>query len=563
MTGRRIALRVAFWLAIAVLVTWPASGSPNTLLIGHPDVDVWNHAWGYWFIPHQISSLQWPFSTDLIGVPEGGDLYFIDFLGALLGTPLAWVFGPAVAYNGVMIARLASAGLAGTTLAERVVGPGPHCAIAGVGLVTLPFLLAEMSNGISEVIAIHWIVWVLWAGLAALDTPSRSAWLRVGILGGIATMANFYFGLVSAMMLAVLALARWVPAWTAGERPSPKAWRQWGQGMAAGLVVAAPSWLAFQWSLHSAKALIVRPQAFSEGWILDHNAVDPRTYLMPGAFQSVDLAAYGEAFVHTGYLRWSVIGLAVVGLLKNKTLRVWAGAAAVSLVLGLGPILYFGEWVRVGGHAISLPFYWAQLVLPDVAITHPLRLSIGGQIAVCVMAAGGAAAMSWRWLSLGAMGLIMIESLGFSAGPWPIPTAPATVPAAISELDNSGPILDLPGSVGATMATSRYFWYQTQHGRPIPYSPNARLGSCRDLELQSAFTDPIIRQAEHRVVEHPAAGPDLYQQALAKRYGTIVLHRDLEDRARLPSAYGPILRREFGPPTIDGDLEIWSLGGTP
>jgi hypothetical protein len=110
------------------------------------------------------------------------------------------------------------------------------------------------------------------------------------------------------------------------------------------------------------------------------------------------------------------------------------------------------------------------------------------------------------------------------------------------------------------MATSRYFWYQSVHEQPIPYAPNARLGSSRDLQLQSAFTDPRVREAEHRVVEHPAAGPDLYQKALAKRYATIILHTDLEARANLPSAYTPVLTREFGPPTVVGDLKIWTTG---
>ena len=55
---RRWGLRTLLWLAVAMVVTWPASLSPATTLIGHPDVDVWNHAWGYWFIPHQIIQAQ-------------------------------------------------------------------------------------------------------------------------------------------------------------------------------------------------------------------------------------------------------------------------------------------------------------------------------------------------------------------------------------------------------------------------------------------------------------------------------------------------------------------------
>ena len=88
-----------------------------------------------------------------------------------------------------------------------------------------------------------------------------------------------------------------------------------GAGLA--LAVLLPFWLAFQWSLHSANALIVRPKELAVGWILSHNAVDPRTYFAPGSFQSVDLSTYGEAFVHTGYLRWTVIALAVVGVWRN------------------------------------------------------------------------------------------------------------------------------------------------------------------------------------------------------------------------------------------------------
>lgn len=553
-------LRSLFWIAVAMAVTYPASLSPTQLLLGHPDVDVWNHAWGYWFVPHQIAGFEWPFATDMIGIPEGGDLYFIDMLGALVGTPIAWLIGPAAAYNGVMILRVAAAGMAGQVLANEVLGRGPHGVFAGLGMATLPFLLAEMSNGISEVVAVHWIAWSLWAGWRVLESPSRGRWLTLGALLGVTTAASFYYGLVSIMMLSVLGGLRLVRALRAGFRPAAADAKNPALGAALSAAVALPFWGAFQWSLHSGNALIVRPKELAVGWILSHNAVDPRTYVMPGDFQSVDLAAYGEAFVHTGYLRWVVIVLAFVGLLKNPKLRDWGAAAAVSLVVGLGPLLFVGDWVKVGGSAVSLPFYWAQLVLPDVAITHPLRLSIGGQIIAVVLAAGGVASLGRAWMLPVASLALVAESLMWSPGPWPVPTSDATIPSVYAAIEAEGPVLDLPGSVGATMATSRYFWNQTAHGRGIPYSPNVRLDSARDLEVQSAFTDPHLRQSEHRVVEDPAKGPDLYQKALAKRYAAIVLHKDLEARAQLKSDYTPVLTAVFGPPTIDGDIQVWTFG---
>ena len=65
------------------------------------------------------------------------------------------------------------------------------------------------------------------------------------------------------------------------------------------------------------------------------------------------------------------------------------------------------------------------------------------------------------------------------------------------------------------------------------------------------------------MVEDPGKGPDLYQKALARRYAAIVLHGDLEARAQLRSAYEPVLRSVFGPPTIDGPIQVWMLEAGP
>jgi hypothetical protein len=107
------------------------------------------------------------------------------------------------------------------------------------------------------------------------------------------------------------------------------------------------------------------------------------------------------------------------------------------------------------------------------------------------------------------------------------------------------------------MATSRYFWYQTVHGQPVPWTPNVRLDSCRDLDVQGAFTNPAARAQTHQVVEDPGSGPDFLQLSLLDRYSAIVVHTDLEQRAELPSSYVTTLTKVLGPPEVMGDLRVW------
>lgn len=567
MTKRQWCIRSAVWLVFAVMVLWPVSFFPASRLIGHPDVDVWNHAWGYWAIPQAMATATNPFWSALVGAPDGGALFFIDFVGALIGTPLSWIFGPAVAYNSVLLLRVAAAGLAAQCLSDALTGRGLHGWIAGLGFASLPFLLCELGNGISEVASVHWVAWVLVASHWVRKSGTRRDWHRLGVVLGLCAAANFYYGMVAGLMVGMVAIWDLALAWRAGERPSPRFVGTMAESIGLTLALVLPVWLAFRWSLSAADALIVRPSALAEGWMLAHNAVDPRTYLWPGGFQSVDLAAYGESFRHTGYLRWSVLCLAGVGLWTHKSLRIWAVVGGVCLVLGLGPFLWWGDWVFVAGRHVSLPFYWLQTVLPEVAITHTLRLSIGGQLVVVVLAAAGMArllaplsARKGVALTGCVAALICLETTLGSAASWPLPSSDAKVPEAYADFP-PGPILDLPGSVGNTMATSRYFWYQTRHARPIPYTPNVRLDSCKDLDVSASFSDPHARSDMNAVLEDPAKGPDLLQVRLKKRYAAIVLHTDLEVRADLPSAYEPVLTKVFGRPESVGSLRIWRFEG--
>ena len=93
---------------------------------------------------------------------------------------------------------------------------------------------------------------------------------------------------------------------------------------------------------------------------------------------------YGEPFIHTAYLRDLFPFAFWIGWSK-KELRIWLATLFLSLTLGLGSYLWWnGEWFYLfGKQMFSLPFEWLRSLLPQIAITHPLRLSIGGQI-ICI-----------------------------------------------------------------------------------------------------------------------------------------------------------------------------------
>ena len=113
------------YLAFAVFLTLPVIGQLGSALLGDPRIDVWNHAWGYWFVADALSKGRLPYDTPLVGGPDGGLLYFIDTPGALVGLPLTLLFGPAAAYNLVLIGRIALAGFAAHQLAAEL-GAAPR-----------------------------------------------------------------------------------------------------------------------------------------------------------------------------------------------------------------------------------------------------------------------------------------------------------------------------------------------------------------------------------------------------------------------------------------------------
>lgn len=558
-------LRILVWLALALAITAPAGLHPWSQLIGDPRIDVWNHVWGYWFVSDALSRLQLPFTTTMIGAPDGGTLYFIDCVGAVLASPLTLLAGPAFAYNVTVITRVAMAGLATQLLSDELTGPGRHGWLAGLAYMSSPFLLCELANGISEVVAVGWLPLTLWTALRATRLRSRASWVLLGLVQGFSSMVSFYYGLATAVLVVLALVVALAPGILRTKRVEASLARGLALAAAIALALAIPHWVLFQATLAAPDALVRRPMGL-ENMLLEHNAVDPRVYIWPGNFQSVDLLAeYGESFIHTSYLRWSVIILAAWGCWKGGwRLASWLLLAATAMFMGLGNYLWLdGDWVELpGGALVSLPFGWIRAVLPQVAITHPLRLSTGAHAVLAVAAGFGAHRMSAllgaRWHRVGFLALaalVVAETLWGSAASWPIPRSSTSIQDIYADVDD-GLVLDLPAEVGTSMETSRYFWYQTLHERPIPYTPDARAGSARDR-----VTFEALQRVEDRVPAHgqvPAL-PEAAVGHMRRTYAMIVVHQDLERRAGLEGTYRSTLTPAFGEPRELGDKLVWVL----
>ncbi|MFT5682129.1 MAG: hypothetical protein ACI8RZ_003047 [Myxococcota bacterium] len=568
-------IRILVWLVVAAVLTWPVVISPSSVLLGDPRIDVWNHAWGYWFVQNALSEGTLPFFTELVGAPEGGTLYYIDTPGALWALPVTALFGPAVDYNLVLLCRVALAGLSGQILAAELTGKGRHTWLAGLAYATTPFLLCELANGISEVCATHWLALTLAFGARALRTARWQDFFVLGLLQGMTTVTTFYYGLTSAILVGgvfLVAIAvRGVRTIRGADGPGLQRSWLWTFPLTTitSFLISLPHGIAFYGSLKAEDGLVKRDTMLNDQ-LIRHNAVDPAVYITPGDFQSVDLLGeYGEPFIHTGYLRWSVLLLVLLGAVRSPRLRPWLVLMLFSLVLGLGPYLWWsGDWVTFGGNkTLSLPFDWLRRVMPAIAITHPLRLSLGGQALSCALAAGGlAAVLSRPGLSETAQRAVLViagllvagEGMLGSAATWPIPTSDARIAPVYSEFKGDDrAVLDLPAEVGTSMLTSRYFWHQTAHTPPNPYTPDVRLGSTRDLDTFQAF---MKREGLTRGMEEEPSTPDEPTvRHMRQTYAAVVLHPDFEALAGLDPGYAAALTPALGEPEeIDG-LLVWRL----
>lgn len=548
---RRLRRDTLLLALLAVALVLGPSLRPGRL-IGDEGLDVWAHAWGLGWWARSLGQGEFPWRPAGIAWPDGGVLWNIDPLGALLTLPASWVGGPALGWDAEIVLQIALAAVGGAAYGRALGGRGW---IAGMGLATCPFLLCELHNGVGEA---AWLGLVPLAGAAAVrGSPWSGLWV------GLAWAATPYHGVSAALIAATHLLSAPTP-------PSARA-RAALRALLLSVLVAAPFLVALKLALAAPDALTRKPPPGDNWPVFRINAVDPVALLRPGRWWTVSLDGPLEApFRRTPYLGLGLLALSAWSLGRDRRRLPLLIPAVVCAVLCLGPYLWRdGDWVHTAdGALVALPFR-ALLSVGGVAMDHPLRF-VGG--ALVVLAGLADAAVSARdrrtWLAPALALVIAAEHLLLGPSPWPLASAPAALPAVYADLPADGRgVIDLPADRGDSMATNRYLYWQGLHHRPIPYA--VKVGSQGFPSLNAALRSWTalgrLRALPEDAPGAVAPGTDLrpaVAELLSQGYGWVLLHPELLARSDLLEAHLRVLDPLLGAHReIDGAL-VWSLSGS-
>ena len=542
-------LRPKFFLfdvILASIVLFPMILSPAEKLVGSQKVDLWNHAWGTWWWQHSLRQGELPLETDLLHYPDGGSLWFIDPILAIIGAPLS-LFSVSFAYNVSLLLYLAFASWAARRFAISLKASSSASWVASIVFTASAWMVSEVHNGITEAVNIGPVALALaWVEDAVQTTqkPFR-AWAKVGLGIGLATIASPYLGLG----VGIAALIRGLP----------KAQYAWFGGLIS-VLIAAPTMYLFRMPLLAENAIIKRPQGMNPFLAL-HNAVDPRTFFVPFGFQSVDLSS--EGFLHSMY--FGAIAL-LIGLKTWKEHRAWVITAFICILFSLGPFLYWGDsWVMMGEARLRLPWFFLQNIFSGLAVTHPLRLAIPALAIVAGLAAAGATTPYWLDRMKRLYLLLLMEGLLVSGAPWPLEMADASYPKAYEHIKadhrNVG-VLDLPTDAGGTMRTSRYLYWQSYHAKGIPYAPDARASTSSLLNIPAFRRLAAMcnrREDENRALGlHNKAPGSVHAKMLQNQgIGWIVLHHDIDPA--VVQDLQEVLQADLGTGMVIDKATVWRL----
>lgn len=538
-------LPVAFYAALAVMLTWPAARHPVRNVPGADRTDLWDGLWSLWYFWERVSSGQLPYRVDgLLNHPEGGVLWVADPVNAMFAFPLIPLIGVAATWTVLVIGHLTFAGVAAHRLAEAV-SPDRRWAgwVSGALYASAPLLMSHVHNGATEAVGTGWMAWAALRLIRLEQAPTRRNVAIAVVALAVTTVAHWYAG-VGVFVLAGLLLLR---ART-GRRVVALA-----ATLALAIVLVLPvAWLAS----HSATAEdnVVGIKSAGETAMVRRTigAADPFGYVVPGDFRSPDFrefSRYAEQFIHCHYLGW--VGLvAMFASLRGrrKGTGVWWVAAILTGLLACGPVLVQRAHpvILPGNLAIPLPYILIETLPGFLSLSLLWRLT---QLTVLAMAvlAGRAAGARPRLAALVAAAAIA-ETLWISPMAGYRATSDATPPPAILALadEPEGAVVNFPVAGGRP-----YLFEQTIHGKPLTGGLNFPMNKAsRSVWMKAIFN---AQNSSADLVQ----AMEFEGRRLGVRY--LVIHADASARPDMHDAAANAISLAFTPVAEDETIRVYRL----
>jgi len=507
----------AWFVALAIVVTWPAVLQFDTVVVGGDRSGVWRTVWAhFWTLDRLRADGAWPLDAPEIAFPRGGAFSSIAPVHDALSLPLQLTVGLIPAFNALVLGHFVLAAVGAWALARSAgVGNGGSV-VAGTLFGFNSFVLSYgVSSAVVETTTGGWCALFLLAAVRLVRAPGFGTALVAGLAWAVMGLSCLYWSAMMTLLAPLFVTAIVLPGGALLSPPPVTPAPLWRRAafVALGGGLAAAFFLPPAFALlgtYAADTGLLSGYADRKQELLDpsvmaslpHDYATLVGYLLPGdgaLVRHVDL----DILQQTVYAGWVALALAWFGW--GPGTRRWGVLAALCALLSLGPFAFLSP---TSASTTAMPWWtWLREVLPPIRmVTSYVRFSLFAYLALGVLAGAGAerlaALIRERWgvrAPVGALAalLLVVELATIGPAPLPIATADATIPPAayaLAELPRAGAVLDWPQRYPEGRSeVSRYFYWQATHGRPIPYdfAPSGYLPSAIE-------SNPFYAELERR-----------------------------------------------------------------
>ena len=301
------------YLALALLLTWPAVLRPASVLIGHPRGDHWPNLWGYGWVRGELLAGRFPLTIEQLGFPEGGTLYYLD-----MAIPVEPWLGPVATYNLLVWFNLVLGAVGAFALVRHLTGSRGGAFLAGLVYGFSPYVLGVIASGISECLTVGWLPLFLLAMIRLGETGRWRHGVAAAALAVACLLSSAYHGLTAGVMGGLVVAHGFLlrrPRWPLA-RLAPLATVLVAAG---GLALVQAHFL--QRSVDPVTSLdeAAPPMAFlgeDPDWRVRSMVADPVNLVLPGK-PPLDSRSPYNVVNHVTYLGWLVLAAAVLGALEH------------------------------------------------------------------------------------------------------------------------------------------------------------------------------------------------------------------------------------------------------